>query len=300
MYSILILFFFFKQFRRQSSDGLSFTFVVLWLAGDIFNVIGSIMQGVLPTMITLAIYYTLADIVLLVQCLIYDRKTTGASPTSVDPKHLSPANPLLEDADLEREDEDEEELTENQPLIGGSSSNDITVSTITKKKTKKVSKLRSFTFNFLIVLGVFLTGFLGWYFSPASNDSDGGHNDEELEFDLLGQIFGYLCAALYLGSRLPQILLNFERKSCDGISFLFFLFACLGNLTYVISILALKVTPRYLLVNASWLAGSVGTLILDGIIFTQFWVYNGMSDDDSESDSESDTDSVRRYQAIAV
>lgn len=253
-------------------------------------------------MITLAIYYTLADIVLLVQCLIYDRKTTGASTTPVDPKHLSPANPLLEDADLEREDEDEEELTENQPLIGGSSSNEITVGTIIKKKSKKVSKLRSFIFNFLIVLGVFLTGFLGWYFSPANNDSDGGHNDEELEFDLLGQVFGYLCAALYLGSRLPQILLNFERKSCDGISFLFFLFACLGNLTYVISILALKVTPRYLLVNASWLAGSVGTLVLDGIIFTQFWVYNGMSDDDSESDSdsESDTDSVRRYQAVAV
>lgn len=300
METMLICFSLLIQFRRQSSDGLSFTFVVLWLAGDIFNVIGSILQGVLPTMITLAIYYTLADIVLLVQCLIYDRKPAGAGATTIDPKHLSPANPLLDESDLERDDGEEEILTETQPLLfsGSSSSGPVAV---TRKKSKKVSKLRSIVFNLLIVFGVFLTGFLGWYFSADSkNDGDNDRNDEDLRVDLLGQIFGYLCAVLYLGSRLPQILLNFERKSCDGISFLFFLFACLGNLTYVISILALDVSPRYLLVNASWLAGSVGTLILDGIIFTQFWIYNGMGEDesDSECDSESDSDSVRHYQAV--
>ena len=57
----------------------------------------------------------------------------------------------------------------------------------------------------------------------------------------------------YLGSRIPQIVLNYERKSCDGISFMF-LFACLGNLTYVISILSIDMSWNYLWVNSSWLA----------------------------------------------
>lgn len=79
---------------------------------------------------------------------------------------------------------------------------------------------------------------------------------------------------------------------------LFFLFACVGNLTYVMSIFAYEPScarigsvgrhergawceegewsrgyGRYILVNASWLIGSAGTLILDMMIFAQFWMY---------------------------
>lgn len=80
---------------------------------------------------------------------------------------------------------------------------------------------------------------------------------------------------------------------------LFFLFACVGNLTYVLSIVAYEPGcariaavggdtsegcregewsagyARYMLVNASWLVGSAGTLGLDLMIFAQFWVYRG-------------------------
>ena len=114
-----------------------------------------------------------------------------------------------------------------------------------------------------------------------------------------GQIFGYLCAALYLGSRLPQLLLNYRRKSTDGVSMLFFLFACLGNATYVLSILAYEAECageagcdvagaywRYLLVNMSWIVGSAGTLVLDAAIFVQFFLYNtGEEDEEDEEES---------------
>lgn len=106
---------------------------------------------------------------------------------------------------------------------------------------------------------------------------------------------------LYLASRVPQILLNYRRKSCEGISLLFFLFACLGNLTYVVSILAYVPHDkghvgqdewwRYIAVNASWLLGSVGTLALDLGIFAQFFWYRDLGrecDEESESDSESE------------
>lgn len=77
---------------------------------------------------------------------------------------------------------------------------------------------------------------------------------------------------------------------------LFFMFACIGNFTYVSSILfydselhctgnkgrcghgeAQRLYWRYIAVNASWLAGSAGTLMLDAVIFTQFWLYRGRS-----------------------
>ena len=77
---------------------------------------------------------------------------------------------------------------------------------------------------------------------------------------------------------------------------LFFLFACAGNLTYVVSILAYepgcarfesydggkggcesgewaREYGQNILLNASWLIGSAGTLLLDMIIFSQFWTY---------------------------
>ena len=89
---------------------------------------------------------------------------------------------------------------------------------------------------------------------------------------------------------------------------LFFLFACIGNLTYVLSIFAYdphcrgkhgrcengeakKIYGQYILMNASWIAGSLGTLFLDLGIFGQFFVYReraegwgGEGGDENEGD----------------
>jgi hypothetical protein len=96
---------------------------------------------------------------------------------------------------------------------------------------------------------------------------------------------------------------------------LFFLFACIGNLTYVLSILAYSpvchgesssvdamgqhrrekchsgeaaaLYGRYVLVNLSWLVGSAGTLLLDMAIFAQFFLYSdGKGVDDEHDDQE--------------
>lgn len=45
-----------ENFRRSSAEGLSVEFIIIWLAGDVFNILGAVLQGVLPTMIVLAIY----------------------------------------------------------------------------------------------------------------------------------------------------------------------------------------------------------------------------------------------------
>lgn len=313
----------YQNFARRSADGLSLLFVVLWLLGDIFNVIGAVLQGVLPTMIILAIYYTLADIVLLWQCLYYRH----GSGKKVDPIHLSPANPLNSEAEPLLEsvmsnehhhhhhhhrheefdpDSASEVVMESDNIENPATYNDINGSTPhvsgaangsneadedSRSSCSSASSVAGsdLTYNLIMVSLVIIAGLGGWYFGGSGKGSDDPpKGDDGLEFNPLAQTFGWLCAILYLGSRIPQILLNFERKSCDGISFLFFLFACLGNVTYVVSILAVSTGRNYLLVNSSWLIGSFGTLAEDFIIFCQFFMYNkGVADiEDDEEDSE--------------
>jgi len=128
--------------------------------------------------------------------------------------------------------------------------------------------------NSSAVIAVVVSGILGFYLSNLYRPSpphDDNPDDSQIEISLLGQIFGWGCAVLYLGSRIPQVVKNFRRQSTEGLSLLFFLFACLGNITYVLSIISLSLEPRYLLVNLSWLAGSAGTLMLDALVRPLLW-----------------------------
>ncbi|KAI9803916.1 MAG: hypothetical protein M1825_001796 [Sarcosagium campestre] len=334
-----------ENFRRGSADGLSIVFLVIWLAGDVFNILGAVLQGVLPTMVILALYYTLADIVLLAQCFYYrgftlrdlpsttkepnsaaaaaaansdehepllngssvpTQRRTSSTPGGVSSSHLSPVNPL-----------------HDRPSSSSSSDPPASTSTVA---TPPQTALQTALFNTTAVLVVCTAGVLGWYISRASSDHNrnrrtghGSHHRQRpdttepssspLPFSMAGQLFGYLCAALYLGSRVPQLLLNFRRQSTEGVSMLFFLFACIGNLTYVLSIFAFEppcqrrrsddgygCSPgqaaqqygRYIAVNASWILGSFGTLLLDIGIFLQFFWYRGKQERLSHGDGGSD------------
>ncbi|KKK12352.1 hypothetical protein P175DRAFT_0516597 [Aspergillus ochraceoroseus IBT 24754] len=322
-----------ENFRRGSADGLSLLFLVVWLAGDVFNILGAMLQGVLPTMIILAVYYTLADIVLLGQCLYYrgftlrDEVSTPIPDEHDDSETPSPVisrKPTEHSSLLSAHQNGQSYQSNNSNLrnINGSAASPQLLSTghrrhsassflhpsvdgthlspatpfveSTKqsRRTQSISALQAALFNLAAVGLVCAAGVLGWYVSqssPKHKTKHPSHSDSELVFDPLGQVFGYLCAALYLGSRLPQILLNYRRKSTEGVSLLFFLFACIGNLTYVLSILAYSpickkgrrckdgeltaIYGKYILVNLSWLIGSFGTLFLDMCIFIQFFLY---------------------------
>ena len=340
-----------ENIRRSSADGLSLIFLIIWLLGDVFNILGAVLQGVLPTMTILAVYYTLADIALLGQCFYYrgftlsDASAEPLPTSSVDEEateesallaeadrasrsaHLSPADadrPIVRsDSDSSRRSHlsqvDGTHLSPVTPLLLRQNTNDPP----TIQSLKPTSVLTAIIFNTIALLLVCAAGVLGWWLvARSSHSADPRHDrhrahrasqlhsikarDGDISFDTWGQIFGYLCAVLYLASRIPQILLNYRRKSTEGVSMLFFLFACVGNLTYVMSIIAYEPNcarelgvgvlrtvmtedcatgefrrqyGRYLLVNASWLIGSAGTLALDLVIFVQFWLYRGRNDE---------------------
>ena len=309
-----------------------------------FNILGAVLQGVIPTMTILAVYYTLADVVLLGQCFFYRGFTLSDSPIAKDIPTIeeaavdeenpteessllphqspqsTPARPSIADADpsakrasfssihsLLSTNVDGTHLSPATPLISPPTSTNVPPAATTLKSTSTFS---AFLLNSGALFLVCIAGVLGWWLSARYSQTHHSHGHEghhthsttdpsvPVHFDVLGQIFGYICAALYLGSRVPQLLLNYRRKSVEGISMLFFLFACVGNLTYVMSIFAYEPAcakigsvgesrssgwceegewgsqyGRYILVNTSWLIGSAGTLFLDFMVFVQFWIY---------------------------
>ncbi len=46
----------YENFSLKSGEGLSIAFVLIWLAGDLCNLVGAGLAGLLPTMIILAGY----------------------------------------------------------------------------------------------------------------------------------------------------------------------------------------------------------------------------------------------------
>lgn len=340
-----------ENWKRASADGLSVVFIVVWLLGDFFNIIGAVLQGVLPTMIILAVYYTLADIVLLLQCFWYkgftlsdaikkpeDETTPGPSITTDEESPLlsesrQPYNngngthtngyangyntpPRISDIDRRHSNHsqgsfrerflsiDGTHLSPATPLLPDSTPTDTTTRPRTRSHSAQ-STLQTVIFNLATIILVCASGVFGWWLSArraaaAAPDHPEHPRYEQIQFNTWGQVSGYVCAALYLGSRIPQLLLNYRRKSTEGISMLFFLFACIGNLTYVLSIVAYKpvcehkrcgngearaVYMRYIAVNASWLLGSFGTLLLDAFVFIQYFMYRQEEGEEEEEEA---------------
>ncbi|KAF7194232.1 putative vacuolar amino acid transporter YPQ1 [Pseudocercospora fuligena] len=323
-----------ENFRKSSAEGLSVEFIIIWLAGDVFNILGAVLQGVLATMIVLAVYYTLADIVLLGQYFYYQgfhlRDPKPVKPTGSESDVPTERSPLLSNGHANGHAEPNQrgpnaadvEIRNGSPstfrerlmsLDAAHMSPAVPIHPqprdVADTEALKPHQPRSWTqailFNSTAILLVVLAGIAGYYLTPSTPENKrpkypAEEQEDSLQFSLWGQIFGYICAVLYLGSRVPQLLLNYRRKSTDGLNALFFLFACIGNLTYVCSIFAFEpicshhrhghwqessckpgeapaIYGRYILVNLSWLIGSLGTLFLDFAVFIQFWIYRNNS-----------------------
>lgn len=98
-------------------------------------------------------------------------------------------------------------------------------------------------------------------------DSSVGHGGGGSE---IGSILGWAMAAIYMGGRLPQICLNIRRGNVEGLSPLMFVFALIGNATYVGSILVNSMEWSKIRPNMPWLVDAGGCVLLDAFILIQF------------------------------
>ncbi|EDO18108.1 hypothetical protein Kpol_1031p12 [Vanderwaltozyma polyspora DSM 70294] len=94
----------------------------------------------------------------------------------------------------------------------------------------------------------------------------------------IGLILSWLGAVFYVGSRLPQLLKNYKRKSTDGISPSLFWMTFTSNVTYNISIvtsekfLSSNDKRGFILNELPFIIGNSGTIIFDIVYFYQHYI----------------------------
>ncbi|KAI0297719.1 PQ-loop-domain-containing protein [Russula brevipes] len=235
----------YENFILKSGEGLSIAFIVIWLAGDLCNLVGASIAGLLPTVIILAGYYTLCDTVLLIQIYYYRWLNTGTLARRVvyGVGDAEEATPLLTSSNHVQEPEKERSLKRHVLEYVG-------------------------MIHCLIVAGI-----VAWAISKRVQGVDDEPRSGEI-VEWKSQLMGYASAMLYLGSRIPQILKNCDTK-CHGLSPGLFIFGIMGNLTYALSICVSSMEMDHLIANASWLAGSSLTILLDIFVLGQFVYYRG-------------------------
>jgi len=220
-------------------------FVLVWLIGDICNLLGAVLANLLPTVILLGLYYSLCDTILLGQIYYYKWKRHSLALTHG--------------------------RGERAPLLAASLNEQPSqsISTSTPTSTSLFMLRYACATCFVIFVGI-----------AASWLSEGTHSAVEpgkppMAPQWLIQTLGWASAISYLGARIPQIFKNFKTR-CEGLSPALFFFAILGNTAYGLSICAKSMDPDYLVLNASWLAGSILTVFLDILVVAQFFYYRSV------------------------
>ncbi|CBQ71276.1 conserved hypothetical protein [Sporisorium reilianum SRZ2] len=246
-----------QNYISKSAEGLSITFVVIWLAGDALNAAGAWFQGLLWTMIILALYYCACDCVLIFQYWYYRKYYHRGVRISTISASL--------------------EANERTPLIGDGNVLEDHLSTKSGDDDDDSSIRTQIVMYTLAALLVVATGVATWWVAEHHYGSDDdvaqpAPAPEPVGWRWDAQVAGWLSALLYLSSRVPQILKNRTTK-CEGLSLALFVFAVAGNLTYVASILLKSTRRDYLIESFSWLVGSLGTVFLDFIVLGQFIHY---------------------------
>lgn len=65
-----------ENYRNENAEAISLLFVFIWFVGDIANLIGGLWAGLVPVIVAIAVYFVLADGILIAQCLYYKRRNS--------------------------------------------------------------------------------------------------------------------------------------------------------------------------------------------------------------------------------
>ncbi len=100
-------------------------------------------------------------------------------------------------------------------------------------------------------------------------------------------------AAIYMGGRLPQICLNMQRGTVEGLNPCMFIFAIIGNAAYVASIVVRSLEWRKLRPNMPWLVDATVCVLLDCLILAQFVYYKIRKHDVHEDFNNGDYEAIK-------
>ncbi|XP_026783703.3 lysosomal amino acid transporter 1 homolog [Pangasianodon hypophthalmus] len=244
----------FPQYYSSCKTGnmdsaLSIWFLLLWLAGDSCNLAGSFLADQLPLQKYTAVYYVLADLLMLSMYTYYKMRNKLSDRCVDDNRAVLYAVGALY-------------------ALGA-------FSCLLQFPVSPVHTHTSSGFRGRTLLAV----------DELNANIIQPFNTKEI----IGFTFGSVSSMLYLCSRLPQIVTNFRRKSTEGVSFFLFALVILGNVTYGLSVLVKNPERgeseiSYIVHHLPWLIGSLGTLLLDLLISVQFMMYSKASQNKEDNE----------------
>lgn len=193
------------------------------------------MTHLAPTAVALAIYFCIADLVLISQCLYYN---------TLNAQRASRRRRLSSGAIVDAAATVDEEAAEDEPLLNRRRSSSIGLPGSHRRHSQRrqssnLEPIRRiitgedetpdsnpWLHNTLSLVAVYGVGAAGWFVSykmgawgsaPPAPDvpAEEPHGASEA-VAVLGLTLGYLSAACYLFARIPQIIKNYREKSCEG------------------------------------------------------------------------------------
>jgi hypothetical protein len=200
----------YENYQNSSADALSVTFLIVWFLGDVTNLAGAVWDGLLGTVIAIAIYFCFIDMALISQTFYYklrdSRRHAASSGESVDPN--DPSRPLLSGGNTERP------LLSDSHTANGYADARRRSSAASRRRPSTAGSLpyvkdvssdsataMRWVRNLLAILAVCVAGTAAWaiawkagWWAPTPPDVDG-----DKERILGAEILGYASAVLYLG-----------------------------------------------------------------------------------------------------
>jgi len=90
----------------------------------------------------------------------------------------------------------------------------------------------------------------------------------------IGSVIAWITSILYILGRFPQIRLNIQRRSTEGLSILMYIFTICGNTFYFLTVITYSTDHEYILLNLPWLIMTIVTVLLDLFVIFQSYLYN--------------------------
>ena len=250
----------YKNYKLQSTAGLSIYFLLEWCLGDTTNLVGAILTRQATWQVMVAAYYTAVDCALVGQYFYYMRYIPWREERS------SGGLVIIEAPD---DDEDDVDFYQGIRRQSAASVDDLDFASGKLSSEPRDIPPRKFRFpndtpprekatqrtgkpivygsgNSLNMPGpspkmVLLVSMLCVVLTRASPVPSPEYvvslGSEESPTEILGRVVSWVSTALYLGSRLPQIWKNYSRQSTAGLSPALFAAAFCGNFFYSASLL---------------------------------------------------------------